>query len=201
LREPHIMTQKAHIPPLSKDQQDALYKLDQTATDMLSASLVVDVVGVIAGIKPAAFLEEGEKQKNLIKALGLCFTSMEQGMATISWSQERADELAELMNDMRADDDLERKIGLLLGYPPTATEYFIVRSRMEILPPFVEPEPGPGIPNENYLQFVLSPENYEEEVRMYAAPLEAATIQLAPRAHAVFVKYTEDSLAKKHKDS
>jgi len=192
LERSYIMTPQLRIPTLSKEQQIALHKLDKTATDMLSASLVVDVVGVIVGIKPAAFLEEGEKQKHLIDALGLHFSSMSQGMATISWSQDRADELASLMLRMDVNDELERKIGRLLGYPPTATDYFIVRSKMEILPPFVEPEPGPGVPNENYLQLVLSPENYEEEVRVYAAPLEAATIALAPQAHAVFEKYTED---------
>lgn len=87
----------------------------------------------------------------------------------------------------KVNKTLERAIGKLLGYPPTATEYYIKRlvmlEKSGELPDMFEPPLDDPI--KHFCWLILSPDNYADEVEAYARPLMEATKKFAPKTYAI----------------
>lgn len=157
---------------------------------------VTDVIGVLVGLKPAA-LVGGNKQDidtDLLGRLGLSYTQWpEKNLVYVSRDGETVRRLAELHKKVWGKNatypDESREIGRLLGYPETATEYFIKRLKTldsdSPLPAFI-PEETKDTVSSYFQNLVLSPDNYKEELASYCEPLEAAVREFAPRTYAVF---------------
>jgi len=176
---------------LTELQAVVLAQLDQNAKNFVQAGCVMNLVGVLTGLKPAAYLEESEGLIPALKEIGLyCKKTRRNGGVAVSYAPKHA---AQLAHDIRKtwgkntiNEPIERRIGSLLGYPETAVDYFVVRSvvmRLGKDVPLVMPEPGAEVPHEAFMQFILSPEHYREELALYATPLEAATRQFAPHSY------------------
>ena len=192
------MTPNKNISPrttqeLTESQTAVLAQLDQNAKNFVQAGCVMNLVGVLIGLKPSAYLEESEALIPALKEIGLhCKKTRRNGGVAVSYVPKHA---AQLAHDIRKtwgkktiNEPVERRIGALLGYPDTAIDYFAVRSvvvRLGKDVPLVMPKPGAGVPHEAFIQFILSPEHFEEELAQYAVPLEAATRQLAPHSYEV----------------
>lgn len=190
------MTPNKNISPrttqeLTESQAEVLARLDQNAKNFVQAGCVMNLAGVLVGLKPAAYLEESEALIPALKEIGLYSKKTRRnGGVAVSYAPKYA---AQLAHDIRKtwgkktiNEPIERRIGGLLGYPETAIDYFVVRSvvmRLGKDVPLVMPSPGAGVPHEAFIQFVLSPEHYRDELAQYAAPLEAATRQLAPNSY------------------
>lgn len=150
---------------------------------------IVDVVGVLAGLKPSSFVDYDERLAAVLNDLGLRHVPFGYDpeivdLMAISKDQVMANKLAELLVTHTTEDD-EREIGKLLGYPPTATEYYIkrlptLRNPSEEQLPMIKPKHFLGRDIDEFHQLVLSPDHWQEEVDNFIAPLEAATKEMAP---------------------
>lgn len=187
---------RADVPEKLNDEQlEAMAAIDSEAIKNSSTRVdTVDVVGVLRGIKPGSLIEDANNMEDYVRKLGLSCEKIEgKGMMTIAWNDELAKYLAddlsaswgEILNETPEGN---RKIGKLLGYPETATEYYIDRlasfedpSREDL--PMILPEEFDGTVREYFHQFVLSPDNWREETENYIIPLEEATRELAPRSY------------------
>ena len=181
----------SEVPLLNESQKEALHLLDTSTKTRIQAAETSDLIGVIAGIKPVAFLSNTEVNSELIADIGIKCEPMTDGLFAAS----RDDHLnAKLKNtflyereeDGRMSFEGHRTIGKLLGYPESATEYFIERfdtvfSEDEL--PVVIPRSTLDTPTEFFHQFILSPNNYQDEINTYIRPLEIAVKELAPHTY------------------
>ncbi len=197
-----IIATKHRAANLSDKQKAALRALDRTSTNGFNGGCVVDIVGVFAGVKPAAFIELGAKLQPLIEALGLVYVPIDNEVGVTSRLVELAEELSVTMQSMwkAKDDNTEdnKKIGALLGYPATATDYYIRRlptMHTDKALPIIDTPVGPGVPNDYYVQFILSPDYYESEIEQYVVPLEAAAKEFAPKTHKLYERLVRDEQA------
>jgi len=176
---------------------------------------VVGVIGVFDGIKPATIVDrelvalcrEGEFSE-LIKSLELeiiDFDDVGTGIhrAAISRHRNLAEELSRVFQHTGSDNpEYEYPIGALLGYPVTATDYYLQRNQKlkEILKKIeeqsenalsaderalVSEENYPPVNhgrNPMYVQFILSPENWQTEVAC-SDRIEEAVRVLTPKTH------------------
>jgi hypothetical protein len=107
---------------------------------------------------------------------------------TISKSPLLAQELIYWFVEADNSDDRFRQIGKLLGYPASATDYYLRRratfkeDTSEPLPMII-PEAIKGTIHEEFCQFILSPEYWREEVEGYVMPLEKAAKELVPNTY------------------
>lgn len=178
--------------------QNTLVALDALTSESERHEMhdMIDIVGVIAGLKPAAFIGGNDAVSTqvieYIERLGLKHVSWpEKRLLYISFDQQHVERLAALHRVVWGKNatfpDENREIGTLLGYPRTATEYFLKRltslSTGTPLPQYM-PEGIEGTVRDNFYQLVLSPDNYQEEVRAYCEPLEATVREFAPKTHA-----------------
>ena len=175
---------------------EALKDLDDLGVDCYSTrqlSDIVNIVGVLADIKPVTiiddeFHDDASRQRllGLVDALGM--TSHEatllNGVKSIFISKDT--QKAILLNDLWNElflreisdrDDVERGIGKLLGFPETAIDFYIKRGDEYNITP-AAPQSG-----EPFHRLVLSPENTESERAEYCVPLEDATRELLPRTY------------------
>lgn len=199
---------------LQGESHDALLELDNLSRkakgDMALAADIVDVIGVLAGIKPAAFIGGNELVvgNDLLSRLGLvCATSKIKNIVYVSFDKEKAERLASLhelvwgKNAEYANEN--REIGRLLGYPVTATEYFLHRLSVygttEELP-IVRVKRTKDTVSEHFQSLILSPEHYDQELAAYSEPLEKATRLLAPRTYAMIKRAATKERFKKHFD-
>ena len=159
---------------------------------------IVDVIGVLIGLKPVAMIGGNSEVPNidddLIGMLGLRYDAWaEKNLTYVSRSQEQAARLAELhkivwgMN--AAHPDKNREIGALLGYPETATDYFL--KRLESLEtdsplPIFEPDELAGSVSRYFCELILSPDHYKDELKAYSLPLEKGVQEFAPKTYDMF---------------
>lgn len=187
---------KLDVPERLNDEYlEAMAAIDGEAIKNKSTRVdTVNVVGVLRGVKPCSLIEEANNMEDYIRKLGLACEKIDgKGMMTIAWNDELAKNLADefseywggILNEIQESD---RRIGKLLGYPETATEYYIDRlasfedpSREDL--PMILPEEFEVTVREYFHQFVLSPDNWREETKNYIMPLEEATRELAPRSY------------------
>ena len=177
----------------TESQARALARLDEAVLDFVQAGCVMNLVGVLVGLKPAAYLEESDSLIPLLRETGVYTKKTRRnGGVAVSRTSKQATRLA---RDIRhtwgkktINESIERRIGEALGYPKTATEYFVARLVVMQLGkdiPLVVPEPSDEIPHESFIQFILSPEYYKEEIAAYAKPLEEATRRYAPHSYEI----------------
>ena len=178
------------------DNTEAFAELD-TLSERLGKRVardVSDVVGVICDIKPAAIIggDNTYISKDFLKTIGLESTdSSVKDILYVSKDMKVARRLARL-HEKSWEDPMEsleehREIGELLGYPDSAIDYYLKRLKTldsdnplpQCRPPEVE-----GTVSRRFQRFILSPDNYELEVRGYCIPLEEATRLYAPKTYA-----------------
>lgn len=166
----------------------------ESSFDAMNDSLTL--IGVLSGVKPAgliyhdAFNDDGYCDELQYRASRLGLSTVEyvtpEGLLYISMSKHIELSLA-LLDEVKSahdtsDDIHEYKIGALLGYPKTATQYYLKRLKavdeLDRYPRSVIHES-----NEAYVQFVLSPENYQQELESYSQPLEEAVKTLTPKIY------------------
>jgi hypothetical protein len=164
----------------------ALSRLDELS-DTLGVSDVVDVVGVLADIKPTAIVDDTADMEQVIDELGLyaCvyYDDMNSSLL-VSKSETSYQELARTLTESGGESRM-RNIGRLLGYPRTATDYFIARGEtldgtFEQQLPLILPRELVGTPLGELHPFVYSPDHWREEVESYTVPLAAAVSSMTP---------------------
>ncbi len=173
-------------------ESSVYYELALNKLDRLSGRLdpghITDIVGVLADIKPGSMVKYDPELLNATTDLNLsfCWFGYDPGSidrVAISKDPYIAEELAGLFEDGWRDNDRCRKIGKLLGYPATATDYYL--RRRETLEkgcelPMILPKMIEGTVRKAFCQFNLSPEHWPEEVETYVLPLERAVRDLTP---------------------
>lgn len=198
-----IARNRLERPVLTSETMAAVEQLDtiggdDTLPDVVSFE-VTTAIGVFAGIKPAGIVAPGaleyagvnsQQFTNVIDAMGLhAVPAMRPGgdqLLMISRHRELAEELDAIWVDScfgrETDERLQRKMGALLGYPATSTEYFITRLRThEATGEWLEHANQPEMTA--YTQFIFSPEHYETELAAYSTPLEEAVKIIAPQTY------------------
>jgi hypothetical protein len=196
----------SEVPLLNLEQKEALALIDTNPKSRSQAAGTMDLVGVIAGLKPVAFLHTQEINPALVSAVGLNWELIEYGMFAASRDEHLSLELKEVFlshrnNEGNLTDDGHRIIGKLLGYPESATDYFVDRLPTVFTPvelPMVKSRALEGTSTDFFHQFVLSPGNHQSEIDDYIKPLETAVRELTPNTY----KYIEtenrrDQVAKK----
>lgn len=157
---------------------------------------VIEVIGVIAGIKPAAYINYAEGEAgNCIAQLGMWQCSVGGAELCVSRNFALANELAVRFKNIRKGTpdqvkQTERAIGKLLGYPSTSTDYYI-DFREDGQLPIVVPAAVRDTVLMGFARLILSPEHWREELEAYAIPLAEATHNLAPRTYGLFEKIAQ----------
>ena len=190
-----IAQTKTEIPVLTEEVLSGLYEFDGTDFNIFDA---VNVVGVFAGIKPTALLTTisagGVNIESVFNRMGLTCVNVDPRTFVLSRHCELADAMADLYEQggCRTDDaQMQRSVGKLLGFPETATEYYVERLQFErrtgVLIPAIE---FPGLESSgeygrmhNFRQFILSPSHAAEEVAQYCEPLRQATEIMTPHLY------------------
>ncbi len=187
----------SEVPLLNTEQKEALRSLDESRMSRMKASGITDVVGVIAGIKPVAFLHDGEVDSQSVAALGLNCEPMANGLYAASRDEHLSRELRDVwmakIEDSEDPRDSERAMGKLLGYPETATEYFIERSPTVFTSeelPVIASHAIDDTTSTFFNQLILSPDHYHQEIDQYVIPLEIAVRELAPHTYEFIEKAT-----------
>lgn len=188
---------KVEAPPLTPEQTEALTRLDKRALKDTNIMIdMPDITGVLANVKPSAYIYSSKEMEQFAGTMGLVYCqSTSPEYATISRSDELANELVKTFESVCVSSkevaEKNRKIGKLLGYPETATAYFV--ERMESMQnsfsdelPYVMPEGLEGTIHREFVRLNLSPDHWREELEEYVLPLETSVYELAPltyRAH------------------
>jgi|GEM_PF-5584625 len=181
----------SEVPLMNAEQKEALGLIDMESKTYVQAVATSDLIGVIAGIKPVAFLHDAEISLELVSATGMSCEPILNGLFAASRDENLNLELRDVFlsyrdKNGRVTDEGSRKTGELLGYPDTAVDYFVERShtvRTSNELPLVVPLSTLDTPSEFFNQFILSPNNYQEEMDTYIKPLEAAVKELAPNTY------------------
>lgn len=182
----------------------AMERLDAYAAACTSTgeqARIIEIIGVIAGVKPAAYVEvapigqaevEAIDVVSLFRSLGLHWRILSDGQAmVVARKKKLIDGLTEALEEEGGgrSEAAERRIGVLLGYPLTATDYYLRRSATMGTDHQLPMVAGDDVPfHPVYGGFVVSPEHYQDELQAYCQPLEAAVRELAP---ALYVALTE----------
>lgn len=183
-----------NIGRFSHEQLDAMSDIDKLATKDREVLLDIgDISGVVSNIKPSASIGYNDRLADMLSRLGLeQDNNLDRGIMSIAWTKESAQELTaafqDVWNGTVDHDDGHRKVGKLLGYPGTSTEYFIQRMKSLRGPidrqlPAIHPLELEGSTLGTFNQIINSPDNWREELDVYAVPLERATRELAPLSY------------------
>ena len=157
----------------------------------LITSDLIDIIGVIAGVKPAAFAEDGHIPQRLIDDVGLLTLQKtykdNHSINYYSFDNQTNETLAEAhgatFGYLASHPDESRIVGELLGYPTTATEYFL--RCLSGSTPGAAPETGnEDTLHELFEQIIFSPEHLRQEQEAYSQPLENAVREYAPKMYA-----------------
>lgn len=183
---------------LSESQQAALQEIDEGVG--LGRLNSVDVVGVFAGVKPSCRIDVKEgaiaKYQAIIDKLDLETTELtiEPGrrILFISTDSDLAHQLSEprqtitTTDETSAFEEMEYKIGQLLGYPATATKHYLERLNDFCITgefsPFVEVPEYYGDAR-YFVNIILSPDNYQDEMANYIEPLCQAVKLYTPKLY------------------
>lgn len=189
---------------LNERQHEAMDNLDKLSCRSLWRShQMIDICGLVSGVKPAALVKHDNQALDLMSELGLHMQSMNPGVTlAVSRSKDLSNELANVFDASRIKHQPggasygHRLTGRMLGYPETATEYFLKRLPTIFLPldkqlPMIKPAELEGTVRSHFHQFVLSPDYWREEVNNYVVPLEDATRQYAPQTYRQFERRTK----------
>ena len=186
--------------PVNRPSPKLLQSLDTYRTPIESdeshsrANEVSDLIGVLYGIKPTAYLDLApfrNDQDNIHRTIGrlgvsvVPFTSShESELAVVSYDIELArDAVAALCSRLtQYEEGVERRLGRLFGYPATATDYYILR-RATLGTDHELPGHSVTGTAQHFAQFTLSPGKLDEEMREYAYPLKRAVKKATPETY------------------
>jgi hypothetical protein len=196
-REINLLTEKTITP----EMKGALSRLDEMS---LGNSKKIEIVGCFCGVKPVAwesglFDEENlppdvEKLTGIIKDMGLqmkfktsppdidCpnFSSYE---FIVSKDAEKISQLEEFSKNPSAEPE---KIGKLLGYPESSTRAFKGESERLSQDDLIRLYRSQNAAH--FSIFILSKENYQEEINSYGKKIELATKEFLPKTYQKFIK-------------
>lgn len=184
---------------LNPEQKQALATIDSESTALGHVQGTTELVGVIAGIKPAALIRIEEiADPTLIEKVGLSYVLMDSDHFAVSRDMQLSLQLQDDFDNQRdlegyLTDEGHRRIGKLLGYPETATDYFIDRSstiHTDAELPMVLPKSLKGTTTDYFHQFILSPNNYQKEIDEHVKPLEIAVKTLTPLTYKMIEELT-----------
>lgn len=211
-----LITQtKNEIPVITPEFIKSVHQLDALGSkqNYLGLTDTIDIVGVVAGIKPACIIRSGsftepEQLEQIITGLGLDQRlSHNKRIIYVSRRPELSLMLAQIHSNVQAGHqrglpvavmaEQEKTIGKLLGYPKSATEMYIdiAACIQQGLPnthriPFANKKEW-----EPYAHFVTSQEHWQQELAAYSMPLKDAVKTLAPMTyHAIPTVYEREIL-------
>lgn len=174
---------------LTLEQLKSLKKLDRFFTWSISNEDKVDVLGVLTGVKPAAFLScfsRLERFEEVVRGLGLEVKADGYGKVFVSSDADKLSQIFEISKNGKDLKENSETRGRLLGYPETAIMAF--ERKIEPLSLFTYNE----LRRENlaiyFSRCVLSREYYTEEVGNYGEKLMLATKQYLPRTYKRIVR-------------
>lgn len=163
---------------------EALKTLDKMSRRNRNVFDTVDVLGVVGGVKPMALLFGRTDMQPLLHDMGLVThletpKRPESGRPPTVFAAKDPQVIEEYkaLAELKDADETHRQLGRLLGYPETATDYFLRRSATLYTDdelPMIVPEWLQGTVHGQLHQFVLSPEHYEKEIATYIDPLHDA---------------------------
>lgn len=190
---------KRELPLLTPDVIRGVEALDEVGSSQESSryttSQVVNVLGTFAGIKPVSLITRDASLSNKADAqfsdamskMGLTevpFINPNGGalLTAVSRHKELATALRdEFWGDFESDA-AQYRIGALLGYPESATDHYIWRLNQEKMTGKL-PEGVNHGGKRAFTQFVLSPDNYEQELQAYSKPLEEVVSTMLPKTY------------------
>ncbi|HEX8390668.1 MAG TPA: hypothetical protein VF597_04565 [Candidatus Saccharimonadales bacterium] len=205
---------KTEIPPLTAEKIAAIDQLDEfgASGDKSKATETAFVVGVLSGVKPSTIIyrdrlgdvsDQGRFDDTLEKLdlSHVTYMSFGHEINIISRHPEIADALVQALDIRAVDSDVaHRRIGQLLGYPETATDYFIERlstlDTTDELPRVDKTDLGEL---EHFSQLILSPEHYEDEIAAYVRPLADSVHVLAPKTYELLTGSEKSKQTRRHK--
>ncbi len=205
-----LITQtKVEIPLLTPEVLQALHELDSLET--YPAHEAVNIVGVFSGIKPVALLRRLDSQDviervgvkfvpamaalpGIVRRMGLVWEEVNTHEVAVSRHQELIDVMKPILPKLKVehndvDSGLEYKAGKLLGFPESATRYYIERTMHYKSSGHYLPVPNYqgfeyGTPmGLHFRQYVTSPDKVDEEIRQYSEPLRQATEVMTPKTY------------------
>ena len=181
---------KSYSTELTPEQAKAMKQLDSEAKKCDNADLqdISDITGVIAGVKPASIVRKSAAIENFIADSGYAYEDVDRELVTFSRSPKAAHILSELFHEFwRGPADFVQNsydIGQLLGYPKTATDYYLHRLASDNYRtvPMIYSEEAMMVGHTPGL--VLSPDHWREEMAEYEMPIREAFAELAPKSFA-----------------
>lgn len=196
-------TREPKTPTVDQLAREHLGEIDLVAKSS-HYRLIIDTVGVVADIKPTALLGSDDiMAKALAHTRGIhnIPVNFPAGAGiVISKDPVLAEYLRSLLttsqtlsDDGLASDDQDREIGRILGYPKTATNYFIERSRYR--------QRHGCYPNEDWREqipsfhryvagFTFSPRHWPEEINEYSAKIAEVMRIYTPETYREIVDTT-----------
>lgn len=185
---------------LNEDMQKAMEVFDDS--ENLFDTDTLNVVGVFAGIKPAMITSPMsgdvlQQYRQSSQDLGLIVEEMqlredEGPTLIIARSKEAVDTLSTGIPEVLANGktmaspEIEGSVGRALGFPESAVKYYVERLEDYVetgeLSDFVD-LPAEYEDARPFVEFVLSPDNYEEEIAEYVEPLRQAVLKYTPKLY------------------
>lgn len=191
----HLIAPKAVT---EQQRTTSLKELDQPG-QILPASAITNIIGVFTDIKPAAIVEENDLTTSQIHGLGLAHLpfNMRDGQCgnIVSKDSNLAERLSLLLQSSlhhrttsgKLDMALEYQIGLALGYPKTATTYYLSNAHKGIIHNRRNYETKIDIETLAFCTLVLSKRHWRDEIDSYVTPLRQAVREYAPNTYRVMV--------------
>lgn len=131
--EEYAVKARNEIPAITPEFVSAVSRLDSMELGPTHSSELVDLVGVIAGVKPACYIGASEEILDIAEGANLSVSDAGKGRYTISRDSVVAEDLSIKTQKMRdlniknqpLNEALERSIGISLGYPKASIDFFI----------------------------------------------------------------------------
>ena len=186
---------KAQSEILSPLERERLAEMDmRTAKYQYFPDDTVNFVGVLAGVKPVALLHDLDLVTRYADDFSLHvsinhapFEGATSPWIAVSRDEKVSQQLIENLSNLD-DEESEREIGYMLGFPATAVDYYLKRIGTIDTPdelPFVTPLSTRGTASESFQKLIFSPDSYNDELNQYSVPLENAVKTLLPETYEV----------------
>jgi hypothetical protein len=173
---------------------DALKAFDRTSRANRYNHILmdnVDVLGVVGGVKSLALVMNRPNLLPLLSDMNLHAHTIDpkndrfhMPVVAVAKHPDVIDEL--VATSQLSDEEEHRTVGRLLGFPETATDYFLRRFDTIGTPdelPMIIPDWIDGTVDEQLHSFILSPEQYQEEMAAYIDPLHDAVRTFGPETY------------------
>ena len=184
-------------PELCTKTRDILAGIDRP--DKIHPATITDVVGVFADIKPASVIDGRAIPDKELVGFGLPCIPFSLGYGRDGFALSKDPEIAEAMIDSlressyvkdttgQTDTALERKIGMMLGYPKTAITYYLSREHRIKLNNKSIYENDIEIDTLAFCNLVLSRKHWREEIAAYVKPIAESVKLYTPNTYRVML--------------